>query len=133
MTMQYDPRARFLNLGMHSLVPNMNKCRLIPKENIVFEIKHHTFLELNILLVLFQGAFWALMVGLVVGIVRFAWEFAYPRVACGEEDPKPDIISKVHYLHFGIILFAITFIVAVVVSLFTKAIPDKYVSLFINL
>ncbi|XP_076472931.1 sodium/glucose cotransporter 4-like [Babylonia areolata] len=74
------------------------------------------------------GAFWGLMVGLVVGIVRFAWEYSYSPVPCGEEarDGRPDIISKVHYLHFGIILFVIVFVVTVVVSLLTKPIDEKH-------
>ncbi|XP_070203894.1 sodium/glucose cotransporter 4-like isoform X2 [Littorina saxatilis] len=72
------------------------------------------------------GAFWGLMVGLVVGLVRFAWEYAYTIVPCGEEDQdgRPDIISKVHYLHFGILLFGIAVIVTVVVSLLTEPIDD---------
>ncbi|XP_025090101.1 sodium/glucose cotransporter 4-like [Pomacea canaliculata] len=72
------------------------------------------------------GAFWGLMVGLVVGLVRFAWEYAYPNVPCGEEDKdkRPGIISKVHYLHFGIILFVIVCIVTTVISLLTKPIDE---------
>ncbi|KAK7087212.1 hypothetical protein V1264_021288 [Littorina saxatilis] len=72
------------------------------------------------------GAFWGLMVGLVVGLVRFAWEYSYTNVPCGEEDQdgRPDIISKVHYLHFGILLFGIVFIVTVVVSLLTEPIDE---------
>ncbi|XP_076453048.1 sodium/glucose cotransporter 4-like isoform X2 [Babylonia areolata] len=72
------------------------------------------------------GAFWGLMVGLVVGLVRFIWEYVYPAVPCGEEarDEKPDVISKVHYLHFGILLCGITTIVTVLVSLLTEPIDD---------
>lgn len=74
-----------------------------------------------------KGAFWGLMVGLVVGITRFAWEYAYSVPPCGEEgDKRPPIIKDVHYLHFGIILFAICIIVTVVVSLFTKPIDEKH-------
>ena len=69
------------------------------------------------------------MVGLVVGITRFAWEYAYSVPPCGEEgDNRPPIIKDVHYLHFGIILFAICIIVTVVVSLFTAPIEEKHVS-----
>ena len=71
------------------------------------------------------------MIGLIVGITRFAWEYAYSVPPCGEEqnDPRPSIIKDVHYLHFGIILFAICIIVTVVVSLFTAPIDDKHVSI----
>lgn len=75
-----------------------------------------------------QGAFWGLMIGLVCGLIRFAWEYAYPVFACGQEylDPKPDIISKVHYLHFGCILFLIVIIATTVISLATKPQDPKY-------
>jgi len=71
------------------------------------------------------------MVGLVIGITRFAWESAYPPVVCGEEmlDKRPSVIKDVHYLHFGILLFAVVVIVTVVVSLLTKPIDDKHASL----
>ncbi|CAL1529910.1 unnamed protein product [Lymnaea stagnalis] len=75
-----------------------------------------------------KGAFWGLMVGLVVGLIRFAWEYAYKNYPCGEEykSEKPDIISKVHYLHFGIILFSIVTLVTVVISLLTEPIADVH-------
>ena len=75
-----------------------------------------------------QGAFWGLMCGLLVGLIRFIWEFAYSTPGCGEEDTRPGIITDVHYLHFGIILFVIVAIVTVSVSLMTKPIDDKHVS-----
>ncbi|XP_053375170.1 sodium/glucose cotransporter 4-like [Mercenaria mercenaria] len=75
-----------------------------------------------------QGAFWGLMVGLVVGVVRFAWEYAYTVPPCGESenDHRPPIIADVHYLHFGCILFLLCIIVTIVVSLLTKPIEDKH-------
>ncbi|ESO97756.1 hypothetical protein LOTGIDRAFT_203052 [Lottia gigantea] len=74
------------------------------------------------------GAFWGLMAGLVVGLIRFGWEFSYDPLPCGEEDKdtRPDIIKKVHYLHFGIILFGIVVIVTWIISVLTAPIPDKY-------
>ncbi|KAL8605120.1 hypothetical protein ACOMHN_018921 [Nucella lapillus] len=74
------------------------------------------------------GAFWGLMVGLVVGLIRFVWEYSYSSVPCGEEDKdgRPDIISKVHYLHFGILLFGIVFVVTVIISLLTEPIDDVH-------
>lgn len=74
-----------------------------------------------------QGAFWGLMCGLVVGMTRFIWESVYGRAACGEPDPRPDIIAKVHYLHFGMLLFGLVFIITVVISLLTEPIPDENV------
>ncbi|BFZ18210.1 hypothetical protein BsWGS_21249 [Bradybaena similaris] len=75
-----------------------------------------------------KGAFWGLMVGLCIGLIRFAWEYSYKNYPCGEEykGHKPDIISKIHYLHFGIILCAIVTAVTVVISLFTAPIDDVH-------
>merc|ERR1719422_1759974 len=68
------------------------------------------------------------MVGLLVGMVRFIWEYSYPNQPCGEgqNSDKPDIIAKVHYLHFGIILWFISTVVTVIVSLLTPPIPDVH-------
>lgn len=74
------------------------------------------------------------MVGLVTGCIRFILEyFVYGRPPpCGsdEENKIPDIIGKVHYLHFGCILFLITVIVVIVISLLTKPINPRKVHLF---
>ncbi|BFZ17588.1 hypothetical protein BsWGS_20627 [Bradybaena similaris] len=74
------------------------------------------------------GAFWGLMLGLCIGITRFAWEYAYTNYPCGEsyKSQKPDIISKVHYLHFGILLFGIVFFTVIVISLLTAPIDDVH-------
>ena len=79
-----------------------------------------------------QGAFWGLMVGLVVGVIRFIWQFSYEDQPCGSShlDTRPAIISKVHYLHFSVILFFITGVVTWSISLMTQPIPIKYVSHF---
>jgi sodium/glucose cotransporter 1 len=77
---------------------------------------------------MFQGAFWSLMIGLVVGMVRFIWEATYPNSPCGETAAKHFLIGKVHYLHFGCILFFIVFVAAIVISLKTPPIDPKHVS-----
>ena len=60
-------------------------------------------------------------------MIRFVLEFSYvglmPDCLTGEPDPTPSVIADVHYLHFGIILFVIVFVVTVVVSLATPP-PD---------
>ncbi|BFZ18212.1 hypothetical protein BsWGS_21251 [Bradybaena similaris] len=75
-----------------------------------------------------KGAFWGLMVGLCIGLTRFAWEYSYKSYPCGEEHKGqlPDIISRVHYLHFGILLFAIAVAATVVISLLTAPIDDVH-------
>uniref|UniRef100_A0A669BET7 Sodium/mannose cotransporter SLC5A10 n=2 Tax=Oreochromis niloticus TaxID=8128 RepID=A0A669BET7_ORENI len=66
-----------------------------------------------------QGAFWGLMVGLVVGVCRMVLEFAFPPPRCGVEDSAPAVLRGVHYLHFAILLCGLTAIVVAVVSLLT--------------
>ncbi|KAK7162193.1 hypothetical protein R3I94_004750 [Phoxinus phoxinus] len=65
------------------------------------------------------GAFWGLMVGLVVGLTRMILEFVFPLPRCGVFDPAPSVLRSVHYLHFAIILCALTAIVVAVISLLT--------------
>lgn len=66
-----------------------------------------------------QGAFWGLMVGLVVGVCRMVLEFAFPPLRCGVEDSAPAVLRGVHYLHFAILLCGLTATVIVAVSLLT--------------
>lgn len=42
-------------------------------------------------------------------------------------DKRPSVISKVHFLHFGIILFIITCSASWIISLLTAPIPYKYI------
>ena len=56
-------------------------------------------------------------------------EFGYQKPPCGTDDePPPEwwykLVDKIHYLHFGIILWFISGITAIVVSLLTKPIPE---------
>ncbi|MEE6497864.1 hypothetical protein FKM82_002898 [Ascaphus truei] len=71
-------------------------------------------------LLLWQGAFWGLMVGLVVGLARMILEFVYPFPRCGVPDERPSVLKDIHYLHFAIILCALTVGVVVGVSLLTE-------------
>nr|XP_020469960.1 sodium/glucose cotransporter 5 isoform X4 [Monopterus albus] len=66
-----------------------------------------------------QGAFWGLMVGLVVGTCRMVLEFAFPPLRCGVVDTAPAVLRSVHYLHFAILLCGLTAIVVTIVSLLT--------------
>lgn len=78
-----------------------------------------------------QGAFWGLIAGLVVGVTRFIMDYMYTVPLCGSDqpDPRPLILSKVHYLHFGLILFTVSLLVTIGVSLMTKPIDKEHVSL----
>merc|ERR1719153_994134 len=77
------------------------------------------------------GAFWGLMVGLLVGLTRFFLEFYYTVPACGDfEAPQPPewwfmVVDKIHYLHFGLLLWGISGIVTIGVSLATPPPPEE--------
>merc|ERR1712133_228550 len=59
------------------------------------------------------------MVGLIVGLLRFGLEFGFTKPPCGDfESPQPPdwwfkAVDKIHYLHFGLILWAISGIVTI--------------------
>ncbi|XP_029769545.1 sodium/glucose cotransporter 1-like [Terrapene carolina triunguis] len=72
------------------------------------------------------GAFWGLFIGLVVGLSRMIAEFAYGPGSCVNPSNCPKIICGVHYLYFAIILFTISTIVILGISLITKPIPDVH-------
>ncbi|NXE51029.1 SC5A1 protein, partial [Casuarius casuarius] len=72
------------------------------------------------------GAFWGMLVGLIVGLIRMIAEFAYGTGSCVNPSSCPFIICGIHYLYFAIILFGISFIIILVVSLMTKPIPDVH-------
>ncbi|XP_072830595.1 sodium/glucose cotransporter 4 isoform X2 [Vicugna pacos] len=71
------------------------------------------------------GAFWGLMFGLAVGLLRMILEFCYPAPACGEADPRPAVLRDFHYLYFALLLCGITAIVIITVSLCTTPIPEE--------
>nr|XP_021513950.1 low affinity sodium-glucose cotransporter-like [Meriones unguiculatus] len=73
-----------------------------------------------------QGAFWGLMVGLVLGLVRMIPEFIYGTGSCLAPSDCPKIICGVHYTYFAIILFFVSIVVILGVSFLTKPIPDVH-------
>ncbi|PIO23916.1 hypothetical protein AB205_0214580 [Aquarana catesbeiana] len=75
-----------------------------------------------------QGAFWALIIGMLIGFIRMVMDFVYGQPKCGQLDSRPSIIKNVHYLYFTIILFVLTTIICIVISLCTPAIPEEQVS-----
>ena len=66
-----------------------------------------------------RGAFWAMVVGFVVGIIRMIMDFSYPEPKCGETDVRPAVLKNFHYFYMAFLLFAISCVVNVVVSLLT--------------
>ncbi|XP_073492604.1 sodium/myo-inositol cotransporter 2 [Aquarana catesbeiana] len=71
-----------------------------------------------------KGAFWGLTIGLVVGLIRMVLDFVYPAPQCDQPDGRPGVVKYVHYLYLSMILALLTFIVVVVVSLYTEP-PTK--------
>ncbi|XP_050823236.1 sodium/glucose cotransporter 5 [Gopherus flavomarginatus] len=67
-----------------------------------------------------QGAFWGLMLGLVLGLARMGLEFVYPSPRCGIPDERPSLVKDVHYLHFAILLCALTAGAVVGISLLSR-------------
>ncbi|XP_069038313.1 sodium/glucose cotransporter 1 [Lepisosteus oculatus] len=72
------------------------------------------------------GAFYGLLIGLLIGLARMFTEFAYGTGSCVTPSNCPYIICGIHYLYFALILFGITCILVVAVSLMTKPIDDKH-------
>ncbi|XP_041861172.1 sodium/glucose cotransporter 4 [Melanotaenia boesemani] len=73
-----------------------------------------------------KGAFWGLMFGLVVGLIRMVLEFSYMPPSCGQTDHRPSVLKDVHYLYFALILMVLTCLVIVAVSLATPPVPKEH-------
>ncbi|CAH1796389.1 unnamed protein product [Owenia fusiformis] len=73
-----------------------------------------------------QGAFWGLMAGFVTGLARLILIFIFrPPGQCGEEDTRPAILKDFHYMYFAMLLYWITTIVCVVISVLTAPLPPE--------
>ena len=72
-----------------------------------------------------------MMVGFAIGILRFGLEFGYFKPACGSglPDERPafvkHFVDDIHYLHYGALLFLITGLAAIIISLLTEPIPEE--------
>ncbi|XP_023278985.1 sodium/myo-inositol cotransporter 2 [Seriola lalandi dorsalis] len=75
-----------------------------------------------------KGAFWGLVIGLLVGCIRMILDFIYPAPPCYEEDERPAVLKYVHFLYFSILLSVITLVVVVVVSLSTEEPAPEQIS-----
>ncbi|XP_042675923.1 sodium/glucose cotransporter 4 isoform X3 [Centrocercus urophasianus] len=71
------------------------------------------------------GAFWGLLFGLAVGLIRMIMEFIYSAPSCGEEDRRPAVLKDLHYLYFALILCVLTATVIVLISFCTPPIPEE--------
>ena len=67
------------------------------------------------------------MAGAVVGITRMVLDFVFTEPECGEPDMRPTILSRMHYMYFAMLLFNLTGIVMIIVSLCTKPPTEEQV------
>ncbi|KAI1881923.1 hypothetical protein AGOR_G00244470 [Albula goreensis] len=72
------------------------------------------------------GAFYGLLIGLFIGLSRMITEFAFGTGSCVNPSNCPKIICGVHYLYFALLLFGISCLLVVGISLMTKPIEDKH-------
>ncbi|XP_020891932.1 sodium/glucose cotransporter 4 [Exaiptasia diaphana] len=72
-----------------------------------------------------KGAFWGMMVGFIIGAIRMVLDFTYQPPLCGQPDTRPAITKDLHYMYFALVLFWITAIAIVAISLFTKPSEDS--------
>ncbi|XP_067089860.1 sodium/myo-inositol cotransporter 2 isoform X2 [Osmerus mordax] len=75
-----------------------------------------------------KGAFWGLVLGLLVGCVRMVLDFVYPVPLCFEEDTRPVVVKDVHYLYFSTMLSLFCMLVVVSVSLATEKPSPEQIS-----
>nr|XP_054775417.1 sodium/glucose cotransporter 4-like [Lytechinus pictus] len=52
-------------------------------------------------------------------------DYTFIAPGCGQIDNRPSIVSNFHYLYFATVLFTITLIVIVIISLFTEPIQSE--------
>ncbi|KAM4632124.1 sodium/myo-inositol cotransporter 2 [Discoglossus pictus] len=67
-----------------------------------------------------KGAFWGLVIGLAVGVIRMVLDFIYVPPQCDQPDNRPGVVKYVHYLYLSMILALLTMIIVVVISLCTE-------------
>ncbi|XP_032218833.1 sodium/glucose cotransporter 5 [Nematostella vectensis] len=68
------------------------------------------------------GALSGLVVGFLMGMLKFILGNVYPPPDCGTLDVRPGLV-KLHFMYYAIIIFGVSGLVMVVVSLFTKPVP----------
>jgi len=65
------------------------------------------------------GAFWGGLVGFVLGAVRLILALVYREPRCDQPDERPSLIKDVHFMYVAAVLFWVSALVTVVVSLCT--------------
>lgn len=65
------------------------------------------------------GAFWGGMVGFTLGALRLVLTFVYREPHCDQPDERPSFIKNFHFMYVAAVLFWVSALVTVVVSLCT--------------
>ncbi|XP_034029735.1 sodium/myo-inositol cotransporter-like [Thalassophryne amazonica] len=66
------------------------------------------------------GTFWGGMVGLTLGLLRLSLFFFYKEPHCDQPDERPSFIKDVHFMYVATILFCLSALLTIVVSLCTS-------------
>ncbi|XP_071800977.1 sodium/mannose cotransporter SLC5A10-like [Asterias amurensis] len=66
-----------------------------------------------------KGSFCALLVGIILGIAHIVCNIIFTEPACGDQDERPMLLIKDNNFYVTLIIFAVTVIVDVVISLCT--------------
>lgn len=67
------------------------------------------------------GAFWAMMIGFSLGILRLVLSFMYKDPSCGQTfDDRPWLLKHVHYMYYAAFLFVVAGGSAMLLSYLTK-------------
>uniref|UniRef100_A0A8C6ZV82 Sodium/myo-inositol cotransporter 2 n=1 Tax=Nothoprocta perdicaria TaxID=30464 RepID=A0A8C6ZV82_NOTPE len=74
-----------------------------------------------------KGAFWGLVIGLLLGFIRLVLDFIYPEPQCGQTDIRPGVVKHMHYLYFSMVLAAISTITVLLVSTLTEPPAEEMV------
>ncbi|XP_060586302.1 sodium/myo-inositol cotransporter-like [Ruditapes philippinarum] len=76
-----------------------------------------------------QGAFWALMLAFLTGVIRMILAFVYySSGGCGKDDNRPAILKNFHYMYFSLFITLLTGVTAIVISYFTGRPHEKYLT-----
>ncbi|KAF4800867.1 hypothetical protein TURU_039677 [Turdus rufiventris] len=75
-----------------------------------------------------KGAFWGLLQGLLLGVLRLVLDFIFPEPRCDEPDTRPGVLKYMHYLYFSMLLGATTTLTVLLVSLATEPPAPQMVS-----
>ena len=56
-------------------------------------------------------------------------DFIYKKPKCGETDDRPSFLQDFHFMYFALMLYLLTSLVCVVVSLLTKPVDPEMVGI----